>query len=358
MAHPLARTEQGILAMDSFTISQSTKYNHGPAEGATGFMSEITRERIQATEKLIRPYIRRTPVIEVAGGDFGLEVAPLSFKLEFCQHAGSFKARGAFSNLLSREIPPAGVAAASGGNHGVAVAFAASRLRIKAHIFLPTVASPAKIESIRSLGAELVITGERYADALAACEQFIRESGALSIHAYDQVHTMLGQGSVGLEFEEQAADLDTLLIAVGGGGLIGGVASWYAERIQRGSMKIVGVEPEEAPTLTNALRAGKPVDSPAGGVAADSLAPKRVGELMFPIAQHLIREVVLVADHEIVAAQRALWEKLRVATEPGGATAFAALLAKRYVPRPGERVGILLCGANTPAVDFGKANGR
>jgi threonine dehydratase len=319
-------------------------------------MSEITRERIQATERLIRPYIRRTPVMEVPGTDFGLGVAPLSFKLEFCQHAGSFKARGAFANLLSRGIPAAGVAAASGGNHGVAVAFAASRLGIKAHIFVPTVASPAKIEKIRGLGAELVITGDRYADALAACDQFVRESGALSIHAYDQMHTMLGQGSVGMEFEEQAPDLDTLLIAVGGGGLIGGVASWYAERIQKRSVKIVGVEPEEAPTLANALRAGKPVDSAAGGVAADSLAPKRVGELMFPIAQRLIKEVVLVPDQGIVAAQRVLWESMRIATEPGGATAFAALLSKMYVPQPGERVGILLCGANTPAVNFGKAN--
>jgi threonine dehydratase len=319
-------------------------------------MSEITRERIQATERLIRPYIRRTPVMEVPGTDFGLGVAPLSFKLEFCQHAGSFKARGAFANLLSRGIPAAGVAAASGGNHGVAVAFAASRLGIKAHIFVPTVASPAKIEKIRGLGAELVITGDRYADALAACDQFVRESGALSIHAYDQMHTMLGQGSVGMEFEEQAPDLDTLLIAVGGGGLIGGVASWYAERIQKRSVRIVGVEPEEAPTLANALRAGKPVDSAAGGVAADSLAPKRVGELMFPIAQRLIKEVVLVPDQGIVAAQRVLWESMRIATEPGGATAFAALLSKMYVPQPGERVGILLCGANTPAVNFGKAN--
>ena len=319
-------------------------------------MSEITRERIQATEKLIRPYIRRTPVMEVPGTDFGLDVAPLSFKLEFCQHAGSFKARGAFANLLSREIPAAGVAAASGGNHGVAVAFAASRLGIKAHIFVPTVASPAKIEKIRGLGAELVITGDLYADALAACDRFVRESGALSIHAYDQMHTMLGQGSVGMEFEEQAPDLDTLLIAVGGGGLIGGVASWYAERIQKRSVKIVGVEPEEAPTLANALRAGKPVDSAAGGVAADSLAPKRVGELMFPIAERLIKEVVLVPDREIVAAQRVLWESVRIATEPGGATAFAALLSKVYVPKEGERVGILLCGANTPAVDFGKVN--
>jgi threonine dehydratase len=309
--------------------------------------TQIDREHIAAVEKIIRPHIRRTPVVECDGADFGLDGAQLIFKLELLQHAGSFKARGAFANLLLREIPPAGVVAASGGNHGVAIAFAAMKLGVAAKIFVPSVASPEKIERIRACGAELAITGELYADALEASESWVEQSGAIAVHAYDQAGTLLGQGTVGLEFEEQAANLDTLLVAVGGGGLIGGVAAWYAGRI-----KIVGVEPEAAPTLTSALQAGRPVDSAAGGIAADSLAPKRVGELMFPIAQSLVHSVVLVTDEAIQDAQETLWKVLRVAAEPGGAAALAALLSRRYEPKAGERVGVLLCGGNTTAVDF------
>src|SRR4029077_5758220 len=276
----------------------------------------------------------------------------LIFKLELLQHSGSFKARGAFANLLLLKIPQAGVVAASGGNHGAAVAFAAMKLGVPAKIFVPTVASLEKIERIRGYGADLVVTGERYAEALAASEQWAAESGALTVHAYDQPETILGQGSVGLEFEQQCPDLDSLLVAVGGGGLIGGVASWYSNRI-----KIVGVEPEAAPTLTNALQAGRPIDSPAGGIAADSLAPKRVGELMFPIAQKYVHNVQLVTDPEIQQAQEALWKALRVVAEPGGAAAFAAILSGRYQPQAGERVGVLVCGGNTAAVDFAHTAG-
>jgi threonine dehydratase len=309
----------------------------------------IDRDQISATEKIIRPHIRRTPILEADGGDFGLDSFPLIFKLELLQHSGSFKARGAFANLLMRRIPQAGVVAASGGNHGAAVAFAAMKLRIPAKIFVPTVASPEKIGRIRSYGAELVVTGERYADALAASERWAAESGALTLHAYDQPETLLGQGSVGLEFEQQAPNLDSLLVAVGGGGLIGGVASWYANRI-----KIIGVEPEAAPTLFNSLQAGHPVDSPAGGIAADSLAPKRVGELMFPIAQEFVSSAILVPDEAIQQAQQALWKVLRIVAEPGGAAAFAALLSGRYKPQLGERVGVLVCGGNTAGVDFAR----
>ncbi len=313
----------------------------------------LDRERIAAVEKIIRPHVRRTPVIAVDAADFRLDSISLIFKLEFLQHAGSFKARGAFTHLLTREVPSAGVVAASGGNHGVAVAFAAMKLGVPARIFVPTVASPEKIERIRGYGAELVITGERYADALAASEAWAAQSGAMPVHAYDQLETLLGQGTAGLEFEQQCPELDTLLVAVGGGGLIGGVAAWYG-----GKIKIIGVEPEAAPTLSSALRAGRPVDSPAGGIAADSLAPKRVGELMFPIAQKYVDRVVLVADEEIAQAQEALWTVLRVVTEPGGAAAFAALLSRRYQPKPHERVGVLLCGGNTTAVNFAAAATR
>ncbi len=312
----------------------------------------INRAGIEATETLIRPHIRRTPVLETSGTDFGLEKSTLIFKLELCQHAGSFKTRGAFANLLGRSVPAAGVVAASGGNHGAAVAYAAHKLGAPARIFVPTVSSPAKIEKIRSLGASLVVTGDRYADALAASERWAQESGALQVHAFDQPETLLGQGTLALEFEQQAADLDTVLVAVGGGGLIGGIAAWFAERVERRTIKVVGVEPEAAPTLAWALRDGRPVDAPAGGVAADSLAPRRVGELMFPIAQKYVDDVLLVSDESIQQAQESLWSNMRIAAEPGGAAAFAALLSRVYVPRPDERVGIVVSGGNTAAVSF------
>jgi len=307
----------------------------------------ITRDAIAATERLIRPHVRHTPVMTVDMADFGLPARPIVMKLELLQHTGSFKVRGAFANLLGRKAPAAGVTAASGGNHGAAVAYAARAVGVPARIFVPSVTSPAKLDRIRNYGADLVVAGERYADALAACEDFVRESGALAVHAYDQTETLLGQGTVGLEIEVDAPDLDTLLVAVGGGGLIGGIAAWFGGRI-----RIVAVEPEEAPTLRRALDAGRPVEAPAGGIAADSLAPKRIGDLMFPIAQAHVADALLVTDDEIRAAQRALWDAVRLVAEPGGAAAFAALLSARYRPGPTERVGVLLCGANTTAVRF------
>jgi threonine dehydratase len=307
----------------------------------------IDRERIAANYEVIRAHVRRTPVVEVDGADFGLAGARLFFKLESMQHSGSFKARGALTSLLTREAPASGVAAASGGNHGAAVAYAAQKLGVPAKIFVPTISSPAKLARIRGYGAELVVGGELYADALASSEEWVAESGSLAVHAFDQAETLLGQGSVGLELEEQAPQLDTVLVAVGGGGLIGGISAWY-----EGRTKVVGVEPEAAPTLHAALAAGHPVDAPAGGVAADSLAPRRVGELMFPIAQRYVSGVVLVTDDAIREAQRRLWETLRVVAEPGGAATTAALLSGRYVPRAGERVGVIVSGGNTVAVDF------
>jgi threonine dehydratase len=302
---------------------------------------------VRAAARRIAPHVRRTPVVEVDGADFGAPSVRLVFKLEFLQHAGSFKTRGAFNSLLTREIPAAGVAAASGGNHGAAVAYAAMKLARPATIFVPSVASPAKIEQIRSYGATLEVGGERYNDALLASEKWIARSGAVPIHAYDQYETLQGQATVGLELEEQAPELDALLVAVGGGGLIGGIAAWYAGRVP-----VIGVEPEEAPTLTRALEAGEPVDAPAGGVAADSLAPKRVGALMFPIAQRYVARTVLVSDDAIREAQRALWKTLRIVAEPGGAAALASILSGAWKPERGSTVGVLLCGANTTAVKF------
>ena len=297
---------------------------------------------------MIRPYVRVTPVVEVRGGDFGLGDFSITLKLELFQHSGSFKARGAFTNLLTREIPAAGVVAASGGNHGAAVAYAAMRLGVPAKIFVPTVSSPAKVERIRAYGADLAIVGDRYADALAASEAWAARTGALAVHAYDQLETLLGQGTLGMELAGQAA-LDTVLVSVGGGGLLGGVAAWYA-----GELKVIGVEPESAPTLTEALKAGRPVDAPAGGIAADSLAPRKVGELMFPIARAHVATVLLVSDAAIRRAQDALWSAVRIVAEPGGAAAFAALLGGAYAPAAGERVGVIVSGGNSTAVDFAR----
>ena len=308
---------------------------------------ELSRERIQATERVIRPHIRRTPTLEVDGADVGLDSITIVFKLELLQHGGSFKARGAFTNMLTREVPQAGVVAASGGNHGVAVAFAAMKLHKPATIFVPSVASPAKLDRIRSYGAELVIAGDRYADSLEASESWTRQSGAMPIHAYEGDETLLGQGTLGLELEEQDPKLDSLLVAVGGGGLIGGVAAWYQDRL-----KLISVEPTEAPTLNLALKAGKPVDSPAGGIAADSLAPRQVGQQIFPIAQKFVNSSILVSDEEILAAQKRLWETVCIAAEPGGAAAFAGLLSGRYNPKRGERVGVIVCGGNTDKVNL------
>jgi threonine dehydratase len=310
--------------------------------------SPVDRQRISTVYDLIRPRIRVTPTIDVDASDFGLRPFPLVLKLEQLQHAGSFKTRGAFAHLLTRDVPDSGVVAASGGNHGAAVAYAARQLSVRAKIFVPTVSSRAKVERIKSYGADLAIVGERYADALAASEQWAQRSGALPVHAFDQIETLLGQGTIGTELTLQAPDVTTILVAVGGGGLIGGIAAWYEGRV-----RLVGVEPKEAPTLTEALKAGRPVDAAAGGIAADSLAPRRVGELMFPLAAAYVNRVVLVDDAAIRAAQQALWDAVRIVAEPGGAAAFAAVLSGAYQPAAGERVAVLVSGGNTTAVDFG-----
>ena len=314
----------------------------------------IDREQIDVTERIIRPHIRRTPVVEVDAKDFGLaRSVRLTLKLELLQHAGSFKTRGAFANLLTRLVPEAGVVAASGGNHGAAVAFAAKRLGIPARIFVPTISSAAKVQRIRDFGAELVVGGDRYDDALQAAVRWAQSSGAMQVHAFDQVETLLGQGSLALELESQASDVDTVLVAVGGGGLIGGIAAWFGGA-SAAATRVVGVEPELAPTLTRALEAGEPVDAEAGGIAADSLAPRRVGEMVFPIARQNVDRVVLVTDDAIRAAQGALWQALRIAAEPGGAAALASLLSGAYEPRDDEHVAVVVSGGNTTAVDFGR----
>ena len=315
--------------------------------------STLTPAAVAAVEERIRPYVRRTPVIEIDRADFGLPAGPLTLKLEQLQHSGSFKVRGAFANLLLRDIPAAGVTAASGGNHGAAVAYAAGVLRVPARIFVPEVSSAVKVSRIRSYGADLVVEGATYSDAFAVSQRWVAASGAMPVHAFNQAETVLGAGTVGLELRQQAPYADTVLAAIGGGGLLSGIAT-ACDAGRNGGTRVVGVEPEGAPTMTEALAAGGPTDAATGSVAVDSLAPRRVGELTFGVVSRRVHAVVLVSDDAIGQAQQALWEKLRVVGEPGGCAALAALLSGRYVPEPGESVAVVISGANTSAVDFGR----
>jgi threonine dehydratase len=307
----------------------------------------VTAHSIGSVETLIRPYVRCTPVFATDRADFGLPPGPLVLKLEQLQHSGSFKIRGAFANLLLRPVPPAGVAAASGGNHGAAVAYAARALGVPARIFVPEVSSPAKIGRIRGYGADLVVGGASYAEALAACDDWVASSGALPVPAFDQAETVLGAGSLAAELQRQAPQTATVLASVGGGGLLAGICAAYA-----GQVAVVGVEPTGAPTLTRALAAGRPVDAEVGSVALDSLAPRQVGGHTFAVISQYVRQVVLVSDEDISHAQELLWDRLRLVAEPGGCAALAAVLSGHYSPEPDEAITVVISGANTTAVDF------
>jgi threonine dehydratase len=313
-------------------------------------MTAVTPSAIGSAHAKIRAHIRRTPILEAPSPVGG--APPLSLKFECLQETGSFKARGAFHNLLTRPASTAGCTTASGGNHGAAVAFAARKLGIRARVFVPEVAPEAKIAKIRAYGAEAVVGGALYAEAQERCDAYAAESGALLIHPYDAVETIAGQGTVALEWEEDLEragleKLDTVLVAVGGGGLIAGVAAWF-----RGRVKVVGVEPEGSRALHAALEADRPVDVTVNSLAADSLGAKRVGELDFDIAKSFVSSVVLVKDAAITEAQRSLWTEFSIIAEPGGAAAFAAIVSGAYQPERNERVGVLVCGSNADLTAF------
>lgn len=303
-------------------------------------MTASLRPAIEAAAERIAPHVRVTPVMTLPARE-SLLPGGVTLKLECLQHAGSFKPRGAFNRILSSAVPPSGVIAASGGNHGMAVAFASRALGLRAEIFVPEIASPVKIERLRALGAVVHVVGKEYAEALEAQTARQRETGALEVHAYDQDEVLAGQGTTGREFEHQVPDLDTVLVAVGGGGFIGGIAGWY-----EGRTRVVGVEPATSRALHAALEAGRPVPVEVKGIAADSLGARQAGARMFPIAQRGVERVVLVDDAAIRSAQRLLWQEARIVAEPGGACALSALLSGAYRPAAGERVGVLVCGAN------------
>lgn len=339
----------------------------GPAGMSRAGVSRagVSRAGIEAVAGVIGSRVRVTPVLRIDRAEFGLAPGPLVLKLEHLQHSGSFKARGAFANLLLRPVPPAGVVAASGGNHGAAVAYAARAAGVPATIFVPEVSSPAKIARIRDYGATLNVTGRTYGEALAASQEWAAASGALAVHAYDQPETMLGAGTLGTELRWQAPDVTTVVASVGGGGLLAGIAAAYADPAGSGGsggpvgsggpggvVRVFGAEPDSAPTLTRALAAGQPVDAPAGGIAADSLAPPRIGSLTYPVIAAHAAGAVLVSDDDIRDAQRLLWDRLRLVAEPGGSAAFAALLSGHLAPAPDEVVAIVISGANTTAVSL------
>lgn len=301
----------------------------------------VTPAMIEAAAHRIAGRIRVTPVLRLGQGALG-SAGDISLKLELVQHAGSFKTRGAFNNLLSRQVGEAGVAAASGGNHGAAVAYAARELGLKATIFVPEISPAAKVAAIRSFGAEVHIGGAQYDDAQAACDVFVAKTGALKIHPFAAVETLTGQGTLAREWELQEPDLDTVLIATGGGGLVSGIGAWWAGS----KVKVVAVEPEGSRALQAALEAGGPTEVKVQSVAADSLGARNVGALVHEVSAATVDSVVLVPDAAITQAQVVLWRDFRLASEPGGAASLAALLSGAYVPAPGERVGVLCCGAN------------
>lgn len=303
----------------------------------------MTPELIAAAHDRIRPHIHRTPVMQAAVGGFDL-----ALKFEHTQVTGSFKARGAFNTLLSSDVPAAGVVAASGGNHGAAVAHAAVTLGHRAKIFVPDYAGPAKIGLIRATGADLTVVPGTYQEAADAAKAHEAATGAMQVHPYDADMTVAGQGTCFKEWDDQGLEADTVLIAVGGGGLIAGALAWWG-----GQRRVIAVEPALAPTLHDALRHGPETEVQVSGIAANALGAKRIGRIPYGLATAQQVPALLVSDEAIAAAQRLLWDRLRQYVEPAGATALAALTAGVYVPAPGERVAVLLCGANPAPGPFG-----
>jgi len=300
----------------------------------------VARADVEAAYERAGEYVRSTPVLEVEPEALGT-AGRVVLKLEHLQHTGSFKPRGAFNRILSQRVPRAGVVAASGGNFGAAVAYAASVLGHPAEVFVPESTPGAKVDRLRAFGGSVVVTGAFYADALVEAEKRCHETGALWMHAFDQQEMIAGNGTVGRELEAQCRGLDTVLIAVGGGGLIAGIAAWFEGRV-----RVVGVETNGTASMAAALANRKPVDIDVGGIAADALGARRVGDRCFAIARRLVDRIIVVDDDDVRRAQRELWRCLRLLLEPAGAAAAAALVSGAYRPESGERVGVLLCGAN------------
>jgi len=305
----------------------------------------VNREQVEAAAARFAQghshFIRRTPLWKLPGAAFGIECAEVWLKLEQFQAGGSFKARGMLNRLLANEIPASGVIVASGGNAGIATAAAAKALGVKCEVFVPTVSSPMKQAKLRELGAQLVVTGAVYAEALEACLTRQKETGALLTHAYDQPEVVAGAGTLAKEIEEQGGRPDSVLVSVGGGGLIAGIAAWFEQ-----DARVVALEPELAPTLHAARKAGEPVDVAVSGVAADSLGAKRIGTIAWDVTQRHVKDSLLLPDAAIRDAQLWLWKQMKLAVEPAAALGLAALQTGAYKPRAHEKVCLVICGAN------------
>lgn len=305
------------------------------------------RSEIDSASRRLRErsggFLRQTPLWKLPASAFGIELpgVELWLKLEHMQVSGSFKARGMMNRLLANDIPASGVVVASGGNAGIATAAAAKALGVRCQVFLPGVSPEAKRARLRALGAEVIVVGELYPDALAACLARQQETGALLTHAYDQPEVVAGAGTLGVEIEAEGGLPDSVLVSVGGGGLIGGLAGWFEKRA-----RVVALEPEKAPTLFRARAAGEPVDVDVGGIAADSLGARRIGAISWEITQKYVQDALLLSDESIRAAQQWLWKELKLAVEPAAALPLAALQTGAYIPRPGEKVCLIVCGAN------------
>ena len=293
-----------------------------------------------------RPFLRETPLWRLPGSLLGVNCAEVWLKLEHLQVSGSFKARGMMNRLMSHSIPASGVIVASGGNAGIATAAAARALGVRCEVFVPTVSSEAKRAKLRELGAELVVTGAAYGDALQACLARQAQTGALMTHAYDQPEVVAGAGTLALEIAEQAQGLpDAVLVSVGGGGLVAGLALGFAD-LGEGKTQVIALEPENAPTLHSARQAGRPVDVTVSGVAADSLGAKRIGDIAWQVSQAHVHQSLLLSDSAISTAQKWMWKELRLAVEPAAALPLAALQSGLYVPAPAEHVCLVVCGGN------------
>jgi len=296
---------------------------------------------VAAAAGRIRGHVRTTPLVELTPGTFGVD-ATLVVKLELLQHTGSFKPRGLFNRALTHEVPAAGMVIASGGNAALGLLHVGKQLGHPVEVFVPETAPAMKVAKLHSYGAHVHQVGRNFAEAVLACEAKAEETGALLMHAYDQVEIVAGQGTVGLELEQQCPDVDTVLVACGGGGLVAGVATWFDGRV-----RVIAVEAEGSPTLAKARAAGARVTIDVGGVAADALGASQIGAIAWEVAQRAIDDVLVVPGRTIMEARHQLWEELRVCAEPGAAAALAALTSRSYVPAPGERVAVILCGGNS-----------
>jgi threonine dehydratase len=328
--------------METPTRTEAGNGQGGPQPGIV----PITREAVVDAAQRIAPWVRRTPVLALEPDAFGLDCR-LVLKLELHQVSGSFKARGTFNRLLAADVPEAGVVAASGGNFGLAVAHASERLGLRAEVFVPDSTPPAKLERLRAMSCEVVVEGDYYDDSLAASERRAAENGALFLHAFDDPEVVAGQGTCGLEFSQQRPELDTVIVAVGGAGLIGGIATWYGDAV-----RVIAVESERTNSLNAALAAGEPVEVEVGGLAADSLGAAKVGRYGFEAARRWVDDSVLLPDDAIRAAQELLWRETRIASEPAPAATLAALATGSYRPEPGERVGLVISGGNVNPADL------